>query len=94
MATRMNSGEGLKAFCAFESESELSSLACTSSEELESDEEPSEKDFSDQEVGIHIYLLDNFFWNFLSPLLNFLLPEVFGGNCVWEFLQTDSVKDM
>ena len=32
-----------------ESESELSSLACKSSEELESDEEPCEKDFSDQE---------------------------------------------
>ena len=57
----MNSEESLKAFCAFESESELSSLACTSSEGLESDEEPSEKDFSDQEVRIHIYLLDNFF---------------------------------
>ena len=61
MAARMNSEESLKAFCAFGSESELSSLACTSYEGLESDEEPSEKDFSDQEVRIHIYLLDNFF---------------------------------
>lgn len=57
----MNSEEALKAFFAMESESELSSLACTSSEESESDEEPCEKDFSDQEVGIHIYLPDNFF---------------------------------
>ena len=45
----MNPEEALKAFFAMESESELSSLACTSSEESESDEEPCEKDFSDQE---------------------------------------------
>jgi len=57
----MKSDEALKVFFAMESGSELSSLACTSSEESESDEEPCEKGFSDQEVGIHIYLPDIFF---------------------------------
>ena len=45
----MNSEEALKAFFEMESESELSSLTCTSTEESESDKEPCEKDFSDQE---------------------------------------------
>ena len=57
----MNSEKALKAFFAMESESKLFSLACISPEESESDEKPCEKDFSDQEVGVHIYLPDNFF---------------------------------
>ena len=67
MAARLNPEEALKAFFTMERESEPSSLACTSSEESESDEEPCEKDFSDQEVGINIYLLDNFFEIFDHP---------------------------
>ena len=61
-----------------ESESELSSLACTSSEESESYKEPCEKDFSDQELGIHIDLPDNFFLKFFITLTKF--------SCYLEFL--------
>ena len=55
-----------------ECDSELSSLAFAGSEDLDSDEEPCERDFSDQEEGIkgviHIILPDNFLRFFISSV--------------------------
>ena len=49
-ASTVSSEQALKAILAMDSE--LSSLACTISEDSGSDEKPCERDFSDQEVGI------------------------------------------
>ena len=67
MAARMNSEEALKAFCAMESKSELSSLACTSSKNSKSDEEPCEKDFSDQGQAYTFICQTIFFEIFYHP---------------------------
>jgi len=47
----------------------LFTFACTDSEE--SDQEPFKNDFSDQEVGIHIFLKDNSFLKFSITLAKF-----------------------
>ena len=90
MAARMNSEQVLKTILAKNSDSELSSLACTSSEDSESDEEPYERDFSDQEVGIK-GLIQLFCLTTFCNLITFTKFSgylgLLGENYIWEHLQ-------